>query len=323
MKSRHHPTSPRDLFMWMFSIIALYITVTALGKLIFDYLNFYLPDALDSMYGMYGNLAEKIRWPLALLIILFPLYLWVSWLLQKDLIRHPEKRDMGVRKWLMYLTLFLTAIAVVIDLVTLVFYYLGGEITLRFVLKILAVLIIGVIIFAIYLWDLKSDISPLQHPKMKWFVRGSALLVFLVVILGLVFAGSPQVQRATRLDQQRVFDLQNIQWQVINHWQTKEEVPAKLEELQDEFTGYTLPFDPESRSGYEYNKTGDMSFELCAFFETSTSEENSTSKYSRPLVPYQDEIWDHGTGRVCFSRTIDPKQYPPFSKESVPTKINY
>jgi hypothetical protein len=43
--------------------------------------------------------------------------------------------------------------------------------------------------------------------------------------------GSPNSQRLFRLDQKRIVDLQNIQYQVINYWQQKEKLPEEFKAL--------------------------------------------------------------------------------------------
>ena len=60
-----------------------------------------------------------------------------------------------MRRWLTYLTLFLAAIALVSDMITLVYNLLGGELTLRFVLKVVIVGAIAGSIFSYYLLDLR------------------------------------------------------------------------------------------------------------------------------------------------------------------------
>jgi hypothetical protein len=80
--------------------------------------------------------------------------------------------------------------------------------------------------------------------------------------------GSPKEQRAWRLDDKRVGDLQNLQSQIINYWQQKEKLPTSLSELSNPIMGYSLPVDPEFEKGnkYEYILVDKMNFELCATF---------------------------------------------------------
>jgi hypothetical protein len=62
-----------------------------------------------------------------------------------------------VRKWLTYITLYIATGIIIGDLITLLTYVLNGDLTLRFVLKVLAVLLIAGSIFGYYLWDLRTE----------------------------------------------------------------------------------------------------------------------------------------------------------------------
>jgi hypothetical protein len=143
-------------------------------------------------------------------------------------------------------------------------------------------------------------------------------IVILAIVVGFFILGTPKSERLRRLDERRVSDLQSIQWQVINYWQTKNELPEGLSALEDSTTGVRSPVDPETGLIYEYKiiPEKDLTFELCANFKTDTSSSITKDSISRPVMPYEigSEAWNwqHPIGRFCFERTIDPEQYPPF-----------
>ena len=62
-----------------------------------------------------------------------------------------------MRRWLTYLTLFLAATVLIGDMTVLVYNLLGGEISLRFLVKSLVVGAIAGTIFGYYLWDLRRE----------------------------------------------------------------------------------------------------------------------------------------------------------------------
>ena len=111
------------------------------------------------------------------------------------------------------------------------------------------------------------------------------------------------------MDQQRVQDLESIQWELISYWQDKGELPADLGELTNELRGYTVHTDPVTAEAYSYTVAGDLAFTLCATFDTSSDETNLTQ--SRRLGYGEDgyENWAHEMGEHCFDRTIDPDIY--------------
>jgi hypothetical protein len=89
-------TGPKDVFGQLLVIIGLYVSVIAFGALIFGLINLYFPDILSYDYGPYAS--QSLRWPLAILVIVFPLFVWWNSYLQKDLEKNPEKKELRSRR---------------------------------------------------------------------------------------------------------------------------------------------------------------------------------------------------------------------------------
>lgn len=146
--------SPKDVFLQLLSIITFYASVISFLVLVFQYINLGFPDKLETIYSR-DSAMSSLRWALSMLIVLFPSYVGLSWYLNKSYEKNPEKRSIRIRKWLTYLTLSLAGITVAVDLITLIFNFLQGDLTTRFILKIVAVLFVAVSSFAYYLWDIR------------------------------------------------------------------------------------------------------------------------------------------------------------------------
>ena len=130
---------------------------------------------------------------------------------------------------------------------------------------------------------------------------------------GFFIMGTPGQVRLYRFDNEKLADLQNIQWQIVNFWQQKQTLPAALEELNDPISGWEMPMDPQGEE-YRYEKTGDLSFRLCATFNAASR--GGTPSEAMPARAYGslDGSFEHGAGEACFDRTIDPERYPPYTK---------
>lgn len=303
MNINENKNLPKDVFLHLLSIIALYISAGSLITLIFQYINLYFPDALRPIY--YSGTADTIRWTMASLVIVFPVYLAVIWMLDRDYLRFPEKRELKIRKWLVYFTLFLGGIILITDLVTLVYNFLGGDLTLPFLLKVLAFFIVIGTIFAYYLLDLRQQ---LNSRAKYWFVLASSSAVLFCIIGGFFTAGSPFKARLYKFDEQRINDLQTLQYQIIDsYWVQKEVLPPSLDDLKNDITGFVPPKDPETNQPYSYSIDGALTFRLCANFNLGSDSNINAPKpvYYEP----QQQNWNHGEGNVCFSRTIDPQLY--------------
>lgn len=298
-------TTAKDFFLYLGVIIGLYVSSISFLILIFQIIDKTFPLAAEYT----GNIDSAIRSSLAALIIFFPAFIYVSHLTNKDLIVNPEKKDMWIRRWMIFLTLFIAGLTIAIDLATLIYRFLGAEdLTTRFFLKVFFVLAVAITVLRSTLFDLKRE--TFEYTK-NIKIRASivSLLILVSVIYGIVMIGSPASQRAKMMDEQRISDLSNIQSQIVyTQWQNKAEVPANLEALKDPISGFTLPTDPETKESYEYTMLSKNSFELCATFKTKTPVASET--ITKPMYPYANENWQHDIGRTCFTRVIDEKLYP-------------
>jgi hypothetical protein len=146
--------SAREAFLYLVLFTTLYYSAWHTGSLIFDLINVAFPDPA---FDRYRGTDFSIRWSLASLIVAFPVFLYLSRVTSREVARDPSKRGSKVRRWLTYLTLFASATAIICDLVTLVYNALGGDLTIRFLLKVLTVAVIAGLIFGHYLRDLRKD----------------------------------------------------------------------------------------------------------------------------------------------------------------------
>jgi len=298
-------TSPKDFFLHLGVIVSLYISAVSVIALWFTIIDELFIDPLK-----YSDpYSTGISLAIASLFVIFPLFVVISWILHKDEARYPEKRELGVRKWLIYLTLFIAGAVIVIDLITLINTFLSGrEITASFVAKVFVILIVIGTIFAYYIQKVRvsGGISGALARNLTW---GTAIFVIASIVIGFIVMGTPQAQRMKRLDGERISDLQSIQWQIVNYWQQKEMLPAALNDLEDSISGYKAPADPSTYEPYVYRVIGDRTFELCATFNIQ-SEESQIRDERYPSKSIYDETWEHGKGETCFMRDIDPELYP-------------
>jgi hypothetical protein len=116
--------SAREAFVYLVLFGTLYTSAYYLASLLFDFINQAFPDpATSSLDGSQTYVRSQIRWAVSTLIV----------------------------------TLFVAAGALIGDVTTLVYNLLGGELTIRFVLKVLIVGAIAGTAFTYYLRDLRLD----------------------------------------------------------------------------------------------------------------------------------------------------------------------
>jgi hypothetical protein len=151
-------SSARETFMHLLAFTGLYTWIVSLIVLLFAYINLALPDPAWSGYGSQSEFVyATIRSAMAAIVVAFPLFLLIWRSLLKGIAAHPEWARGGVRRWLMYLSLFIGAVALVSDVITLIYYLFEGELSLRFVLKVVALFLVVGSAFLYLALTLKSD----------------------------------------------------------------------------------------------------------------------------------------------------------------------
>lgn len=297
---------------------ALYASIFAFVSLIFGYLDHVFPDPLAYYSG--DPYASGISYQMAMIIVLLPVFFVLMRFIRRSIAADPTRGDVWIRRWALYLTIFIAGVTVAADLVTLVVYFLNGDVTLRFILKVVTILLVAAGGFMHFIADLRGfwTAQPRQALMVAW---GVGVVALAAIIAGFFIVGTPWEARLYRYDDEKVGHLQALQSQIVNYWQSKEKLPTALADLVDPISGITELRDPQTGAAYEYRVTGPMSFELCATFNATTQEFSTTRGYSyptKPMVPggveSKQDSWYHEAGVQCFARTIDPDLYPPYAK---------
>ncbi len=307
-------TTPKDFFLWAGAMVALYVSVFSLMTLLFTYIDYAFPDALATYYG--DPYSGTIRFAMASLIVLFPTYVLLMQLVRRGAQKDPSRMEIWVRRWALFLTLFVAGASIAVDLIVLINTFLGGDITMRFVLKVAVVFLVAAAFFMHFLADLWGYWQ--KFPKRLQVVAVAAcLLVLTSIISGFFIIGSPASARLYSFDDQKVNDLQSVQWQIVNYWQAKQKLPSALTDLNDTISGFTMPKDAQTGSAYTYEVTGGTTFKLCATFNLQSRNLPTGAAVAPRPIGVLDDNWQHGGGSQCFTRTIDPEKYPPLTKSSI------
>lgn len=319
--------TPKDFFLWAGAMVALYVGVFNYIALVWDYINYAIPDPLQTNY--YSDPYQSgISWEMATLIILVPVFLALMLLVRRDIARDSSRKEVWVRRWALFLTLFAAGVTIIVDLIWVLYAFLNGiDVTEHFLLKALVVLLVAAIGFMHFLADLLGywETYPARNRAVAW---GVIALVAVTIIAGFFIVGTPAQARLARFDQQKLQDLQQIQSQVINYWQAKQKLPAGLADLENSLSYGPLPVDQQSGQAYGYRVTTQpYSFELCADFNAVSRNSVQTYATKQVSVPVPvvavrkggaPDNWSHGVGKTCFERTIDPSFYPPINGKVQP-----
>jgi hypothetical protein len=148
--------SAREAFLYLVLFSTLYISAINLGSLFFQFINLALPDSTIGYTPGPESIRSSIRWAVSSLIVAFPVFIYVASITTREIRQDPAKRGSKVRRWLTYLTLFIASGVIIGDLIALLNDVLGGELTVRFLLKAIVVAVIAAGTFLYYLRDLRK-----------------------------------------------------------------------------------------------------------------------------------------------------------------------
>ncbi len=297
-------SSPKDAFLFLMLFSTLYTAAFALGSVMFDLINLFLPQPGEQAIMSIMSL----RYGIASAIVSFPIFLFMSMLISRETAANPGQRISPVRRWLTYLTLFVASASIVADLITLILRFLEGDITVRFGLKVLVAGVLAGGAFWYYLHDLRRDEVA---PSAEWrrsrsariAVTGMMAAVIAVLGIGIWQAGSPMQARLLAQDRQRVQDLAAIATRVQRYYSNTGNLPASLETCDANPGTYVEhKADRITGSRYEYRVIDPTHFEVAAVFTLPSGPRSGGAQMRNSgYVMIDDEaFWAHGSGRQAF-----------------------
>ncbi|MEI7512194.1 MAG: type II secretion system protein [Candidatus Uhrbacteria bacterium] len=149
-----------------------------------------------------------------------------------------------------------------------------------------------------------------NSPGFRLFAALIVLVVTSTALIGLWISGSPAKERARRLDDRRIQDLQSISNAIDNYYnQNASALPPTLESLTRVRDAYYVSsiVDPDTMTPYEYAVESTSTYRLCATFTTdSRGISKDPNQYAQPYN--SSAFWEHNSERTCF--TITAKVYP-------------
>ena len=306
-------SSPKETFLFLMLFAALYTAAFALGSVLFNIINLALPQPGEMTLGMIVSL----RFGIASVIVAFPLFIFMCRVIAREAMRNPGQRISPSRRWLTYLTLFIASISIVVDLIALLVGFFEGDITRRFILKVIVVAVLAGGAFIHYLRELRKEETT---PSAEFGVTLSArlglagLIAAVLVILGLgfYFAGSPANARLLALDAQRVQDLSNIALRVEQYYANTGSLPESLAALEiSPNTHIEQKVDRVTNQPYLYGIVDSTHFKVGATFLLPSESDKVITRSVGPtgaISPQEQGFWAHGAGPKEF--IIDVTQGP-------------
>lgn len=147
-------TGPREIFLHLLAFFSLYVSV--IGFIVGAWAT--ADRIFPRPFELSGDpMSSGIRLAISLVVVTFPLFIYLNWYINRRTKAGEMAPSFRLRQVLGYLTVFIVAITALIDMIAIVFQYLGGEFTARSAMKAGTVLVVMALVYLYYMSDLRGE----------------------------------------------------------------------------------------------------------------------------------------------------------------------
>lgn len=288
------------VFFYLLELVSLGFMTVSFGIILFQIINKDVADALTGYSGSYDEGALKFA--ISALLVSTPIFYVIGSFIQKSLFTGELKKDSGIRRWLTYLILFASFLIFVGWLIAFIYNYLNGEVTMKFILKTLSVLVIAATVFGFYLYDIRREaVENIKDKVLKIFLISTLSAIVIVFVASFFVAESPAVARDRRFDDQVINSFYAISNCVGTYYSETQKLPDGFSVLLEDNCNLTTDNLKDAQTGqaFDYQITGTTTYEICANFRTSNIGKANISPATAPTVTgYNGSA--HNAGHQCL-----------------------
>jgi len=291
-------------FYYLLSLVALIFMSLSVGMIVFSIIDKTIPDVLNSVVGNYDG---QLKFAISAILIATPIFYLIINLIYRGLRKEELAKDSGIRRWLTYFTILVSALIILGVFISVINSFLAGDLTSQFILKALTVFIIAAIVFTFYFYDIRREEVIKKDKIMKIFLGVSLVLVVAAFVASWFFVESPKTARQRRLDQAVVNNIYSLESAVNSYYDRYKKLPDNFEAILAEKDIYLDPkvlVDPETKTPIVYQKLGDKDFQFCSTFRTDSAATNNQERVSYPAVSYPAGSKEHAAGYQCLKGTL-------------------
>ena len=148
------PNAPRDVFTYLLTTVALYISAAGVVLIIFGLADSWFPGFEEASEPS----AEDARIGISMAVVAFPILLYLTKISRQRVRNGETSPDSRLRQAFIYLSFFVAAVVVLADLMTVIYDLLSGDLTVRFAIKAVGLLVVAGLVVAYYRQEL--DLRP-------------------------------------------------------------------------------------------------------------------------------------------------------------------
>ncbi|MDP2709225.1 MAG: DUF5671 domain-containing protein [bacterium] len=287
-------------FFYLLSLVALIFMSISVGIIIFQIINRTIPDALTLAPGDFSQ--DALRFAISAIIIAAPIYFTMMRLINRSLLAGLMEKESGIRKWLTYFILLVSAVVMIGWLIATINSFLNGELTLKFILKALTSVLISAAIFSYYLYDIRREDVSRNNQVIRAYYYGALAVVAVTLVASFFFVDSPAEVRNQRYDQAIINKFSQIDSALTAYYGENSELPAQLSELINNGSRYFILesdlIDPSTNQPFDYQVISSDTYELCSTFKTSNKDQADKGRF------FPDPRWLHDAGYKCLRQRV-------------------
>jgi uncharacterized protein DUF5671 len=148
-------TAPRDVFTYLLTAIALYISAAGVILIVWGLADYWFPG-FDSA----ADLTDNIRGGISMAVVAFPIFVYLNKVARARIRSGETNPDSRLRQAFIYLNLFIAAVVVMVDLMVVIYDFLSGDLTPRFLMKAGGLVVVAVLVFSYYRTELAIEPEP-------------------------------------------------------------------------------------------------------------------------------------------------------------------
>ncbi len=229
--------------------------------LLLGMITIWMPEVGDS-FSSSG--LRSLRWSMAALIIFTPAFLWLHQKNARNSAANPASKYGGVRRWLTAIAIFAAAMTLLCDAIYLLYRFLDGDLTTRFITKSCAVALLSLVVIQYFRQDRQDHegISKLDRLFARWLATGLAALV---LAWSFWTIGGPAQGQMEHRDRIRVSDMRKLSEGIKLCQVTRDkDLPEQLDPM-------SCARSPQRLTGFAaqvtYKKLSTKQFQLCTEVE--------------------------------------------------------
>lgn len=202
-------SSAMDAFFYALLFVAFGMIAGNFLVLAFGQIERWLPDP-DARIYIRSALSSQ-RWSIAALIVFVPAFFWLDRFDIRATQQNAARQHGTIRRWLSAIAMFIAVVALMGDALSLIYNFLDGQLTARFLAKSATVALVALLVLVYFYSDRQLHLRAYRQ-RASWTL---ILLCLLSIVATLITIGGPLQGQKERRDRLRYEDMETLSRDIL------------------------------------------------------------------------------------------------------------